>query len=152
MKSEAHHRTRTLWLAGMLHGFTHMYQVALMPLYLRIQEDLRLGSVEQATLLVTVMHPILAFCVVLVTMIGASLVAPGNPQTFMPAWLRTGLYYLLPSSNLLSETRFLTITRATLKAAVWTDHLTALAYGLNYALVCFVLAAWIFRSRSLSRD
>jgi MFS family permease len=55
MKSEAHHRTRTLWLAGMLHGFTHMYQVALMPLYLRIQEDLRLGSVEQATLLVTVM-------------------------------------------------------------------------------------------------
>jgi ABC-type transport system involved in multi-copper enzyme maturation permease subunit len=104
------------------------------------------------TLLVTVMHPILAFCVVLVTMIGASLVAPGNPQTFMPAWLRTGLYYLLPSSNLLSETRFLTITRATLKAAVWTDHLTALAYGLNYALVCFVLAAWIFRSRSLSRD
>jgi len=103
-------------------------------------------------LLVTVMHPILAFCIVLVTMIAAALVAPGNPQTFMPAWLRTGLYYILPSSNLLSETRFLTLTRATLKAATWGEHATSLAYGLNYALVCFVLAAWIFRSRSLSRD
>jgi ABC-type transport system involved in multi-copper enzyme maturation permease subunit len=103
-------------------------------------------------LLVTVMHPILAFSVALVVMIGAGLVAPNNPQTFMPSWLRTGLYYLLPSSNLLSETRFLTITRATLRAATWTDHATALVYGLDYALVCCLLAAWIFRSRSLSRD
>jgi ABC-type transport system involved in multi-copper enzyme maturation permease subunit len=103
-------------------------------------------------LLVTVMHPIVAFCIVLVTMIGAGLVAPGNPQTFMPEWLRTGLFYIFPSSNLLSETRFLTITRATLRAALWTDHATALAYGLDYALVCFLLAAWIFHSRSLSRD
>jgi ABC-type transport system involved in multi-copper enzyme maturation permease subunit len=103
-------------------------------------------------LLVSVMHPIVAFCVVLVMMIGAGLVAPGNPQTFMPEWLRTGLFCVLPSSNLLSETRFLTITRATLRAALWTDHATALAYGLDYALVCFLLAAWIFHSRSLSRD
>jgi ABC-type transport system involved in multi-copper enzyme maturation permease subunit len=103
-------------------------------------------------LLVTVMHPIVAFCIVLVVMIGSSLVAPGNPQTFMPEWLRTGLFYVFPSSNLLSETRFLTITRATLRAALWTDHATALAYGLDYALVCFLLAAWIFHSRSLSRD
>lgn len=104
------------------------------------------------TLLVTVMHPIIAFCIVLVAMIGAGLVAPGNPLTFMPGWLKTGLFYVLPSSNLLSETRFLTVTRATLRAATFGDHATALAYGLNYALVCFVLAAWIFRSRSLSRD
>jgi ABC-type transport system involved in multi-copper enzyme maturation permease subunit len=103
-------------------------------------------------LLVTVMHPILSFCIVLVMMIAAGLVAPGNPQTFMPEWLRTGLFYILPSSNLLSETRFLTITRATLRAALWTDHLTALVYGVDYALVCFLLAAWIFHSRSLSRD
>jgi ABC-type transport system involved in multi-copper enzyme maturation permease subunit len=103
-------------------------------------------------LLVTVMHPIVAFCIVLVVMIGAGLVAPGNAQTFMPGWLRSGLFYLFPSSNLLSETRFLTITRATLRAALWTDHATALIYGLDYALVCFLLAAWIFRSRSLSRD
>ena len=104
------------------------------------------------TLLVTVMHPIIAFCIVLVVMIGAGLVAPGNQTTFLPDWLKTGLFYLLPSSNLLSETRFLTITRATLRAATLGDHVTALVYGLNYALVCFVLAAWIFHSRSLSRD
>jgi MFS transporter, FSR family, fosmidomycin resistance protein len=55
MSSDAHHRTRTLWLTGVLHAFTHMYQVALLPLYLRIQQDLKLGSVEQATLLVTIM-------------------------------------------------------------------------------------------------
>jgi ABC-type transport system involved in multi-copper enzyme maturation permease subunit len=103
-------------------------------------------------LLVTVMHPIVAFCIVLVVMIVAGLVAPGNPQTFMPDWLRTGLFYVLPSSSLLSETRFLTITRATLRAALWTDHATALVYGVDYALVCFLLAAWIFHSRSLSRD
>ena len=103
-------------------------------------------------LLVTVMHPIISFCLVLVVMIGAGLVAPNNPQTFMPQWLRTGLFYVFPSSNLLSETRFLTITRATLQAATWTDHATALIYGVDYALVCFILAAWIFHSRSLSRD
>jgi MFS family permease len=55
VSTDTHHRARTLWLAGTLHAFTHMYQVALLPLYLRIQHDLRLGSVEQATLLVTVM-------------------------------------------------------------------------------------------------
>ena len=55
MKSGDQHRTRTLWLVGVLHGFTHLYQVALLPLYLRIQHDLKLSSVEQATLLVTVM-------------------------------------------------------------------------------------------------
>src|SRR5436309_4629011 len=49
------HRTRTLWLTGTLHAFTHLYQVALLPLYLRIQQDLKLSGVEQATLLVTVM-------------------------------------------------------------------------------------------------
>jgi hypothetical protein len=89
---------------------------------------------------------------VLVMMIGSGLVAPGNPESFIPDWLRTGLFYLLPSSNLLSETRFLTITRSTLRAALWTDHATALAYGVDYALVCFLFAAWIFHSRSLSRD
>ena len=48
--------------------------------------------------------------------------------------------------------RFLTITRATLQAATWSEHALALAYGLDYALVCFLIASWIFHSRSLSRD
>ena len=55
MKTGDQQRTRTLWLVGVLHGFTHLYQVALLPLYLRIQADLKLNSVEQATLLVTAM-------------------------------------------------------------------------------------------------
>jgi len=103
-------------------------------------------------LLVTVMHPIVAFCIVLLTMITAGLVTPGARPSFMAPWIANALYYLLPSSNLLSETRFLTITRATLRAATAGEHLTALVYGVDYALVCFVLAAWIFHSRSLSRD
>ena len=49
------HRLRTLWLTGVLHGFTHLYQLALTPLYLYIQKDLGLDNVGQATLLVTVM-------------------------------------------------------------------------------------------------
>ncbi|HWQ91986.1 MAG TPA: hypothetical protein VN673_09970, partial [Clostridia bacterium] len=49
------HRQRTLWLVGALHAFTHLYGVALLPLYLDVQRDLKLRSVEQATLLVTVM-------------------------------------------------------------------------------------------------
>jgi len=51
----APHRTRTLALAAVLHAFTHIYQVALMPLYLPIVKDLRLAGEGQATLLVTVM-------------------------------------------------------------------------------------------------
>jgi len=53
--SDRSHKTRTLWLCGMLHALTHTYHVALLPLYLPIQKDLKLGSVEQATLLVTVL-------------------------------------------------------------------------------------------------
>ena len=55
MSGDRAHKTRTLWLAGALHAFTHVYQVALMPLYLLIQRDFKLTSVSQATLLVTVM-------------------------------------------------------------------------------------------------
>lgn len=44
-----------LWLCGILHAFTHMYNVALLPLYLLIQQDLKLESIDQATLLVTAM-------------------------------------------------------------------------------------------------
>jgi len=56
MKASWHsHRTRTLWLVGMLHAFTHLYTVALLPLYVQIQQDLKLGGIGRATLLVTVM-------------------------------------------------------------------------------------------------
>jgi MFS family permease len=55
MRNDAQHKTRTLWLTGVLHAFTHLYQVALMPLYLLIQKDYKCASVGQATLLLTVL-------------------------------------------------------------------------------------------------
>ena len=55
MDAHERHRTRTLWLTGVLHAFTHLYQVALMPLYLLMQRDFGFASVSQATLLLTVM-------------------------------------------------------------------------------------------------
>ncbi|MSU34997.1 MAG: MFS transporter [Pedosphaera sp.] len=48
-------RGRTLFLIGVLHAFTHVYHVALMPLYLPLQADLHLKNVQQATSLVSVM-------------------------------------------------------------------------------------------------
>src|SRR5216117_2037028 len=55
MRTEGSHKTRFLWVSGALHAFTHLYQVALMPLYLLIQKDFKCESVSQATLLLTVM-------------------------------------------------------------------------------------------------
>src|SRR5262245_7882658 len=54
MTDPQHHR-RTLTLVSLLHAFTHVYQVALMPLYLPIQRDFKLDSVGSATFLVTLM-------------------------------------------------------------------------------------------------
>ena len=54
MTAAREHKTRMLWLAAVLHAFTHIYQVALMPLYLLIQKDFGV-SLGQATLLMTVM-------------------------------------------------------------------------------------------------
>ena len=54
MNSTANHKTRSLWLVGALHAFTHIYHVALLPLYLLMQRDFRFTSVASATALVTV--------------------------------------------------------------------------------------------------
>ncbi len=106
-----------------------------------------------ALMLVTVMHPMMAFGIVLVMSIAAQIVAPSAaPPQFMAPWVRKVLFDVLPSTNALSEIRFLTVTRATLRVAPWTDHVITLGYGLDYALVCFLLAAWLFRNRTLSRD
>ena len=104
-----------------------------------------------AMLLVTRMHPVIAFVIVLLASVLAGMVTPGG-SSILPGWLRAGLHIVLPSTNLLSESNFLTITQASIKQIPWTNHLIALAHGLDYALVCFLLAAWSFRDRSLSRD
>ncbi len=54
MNSDANCKTRSLWLMGALHAFTHVYNVALLPLYLLMQRDFKFASVAQATALVTV--------------------------------------------------------------------------------------------------
>lgn len=105
-----------------------------------------------AMLLVTMMHPAIAFAIVLLVSVAASILAPSSGTgALLPEWLRAGLYAALPSTELLSETRFLGVSQSALHSTPWTDHLTALAYGLDYGLVCFLLAAWSFRKRSLSR-
>ncbi|MCX6895963.1 MAG: MFS transporter [Verrucomicrobia bacterium] len=55
MSADAQHKTRTLWLLGMLHVFTHIYNVALLPLYLLIKRDFGFASEGQATSLVTIL-------------------------------------------------------------------------------------------------
>src|ERR1700689_3966134 len=44
----------TLVLCMLLHGFTHAYGTLLVPLYLLIVADLKLGGVKAASLIVTV--------------------------------------------------------------------------------------------------
>ena len=55
MSADAQHKTRTLWLLGALHAFTHIYNVALLPLYLLIKRDLGFAGEGQATSLVTIL-------------------------------------------------------------------------------------------------
>jgi len=55
MSSNTDHRSRTLFLGAVLHAFTHVYQVALLPLYFLIRDDLGLDGVGQSTSLLTVM-------------------------------------------------------------------------------------------------
>ena len=100
----------------------------------------------------TRLHPVITFATVLVISVAASILAPSTAAgALLPDWLRTALYAVLPSTELLSETRFLAITQSALHATPWHQHCTALAYGLNYALVCFLVAVWSFRKCSLAR-
>ena len=55
MNVDEAHKIRTMWLCGALHALTHIYHVALIPLYLLIRQDLQLASDGQATFLVTVL-------------------------------------------------------------------------------------------------
>ena len=104
-------------------------------------------------LLVTVLNPVVTFGGVLILAVLAAMLAPASHAFGMIArFVRTPLYFLLPSTTLLSEDRFLSITHDSLKQTGWLDHATTLAYGLDYALVCLVLAMWSFHYRSLRRD
>ena len=106
-----------------------------------------------AILLVTFMHPAVAFAIVLVISVLAELFAPRAPlAAHLPVWIRGPVYAVLPSTGLLSEDRFLSLTRTSLQHTTWLQHLNALAYGLDDALVCLLFAMWSFHYRSLRRD
>lgn len=103
-----------------------------------------------AMFLVTLLHPVLVMgaIVILATLVQIF----GSTSKYIPTWVRLPAHFMLPLTGLLSEERFLAITRASLKPFPWTYHLTALSYGLDYALVFFLLAVFVFQRRSLSRD
>ena len=105
-----------------------------------------------ALCLATMLHPVVAFIIVLFVGAIANLVAPSSlGLLFLPQLVRRGLYFVLPSVKLLAESNFLAVNSAKLKPTPWTDHVTALVYGIDYALVFLMLAVWAFRRRSLAR-
>ena len=101
-------------------------------------------------LLVTLVHPIIVMAAVLILMTLVDLFASSSSD--IAAWFRLPVHYILPLTNLISEDRFMVITKAARHPFPWTGHVTAIVYGLNYALVCFLLAILIFRRRGLLRD
>ena len=104
-------------------------------------------------LFVTIFHPIVSFAFTLIVAALALTLAPSEGGVHkLPEWARAAFYAVLPSTKLLSEDRFFTITEASLKQINWLSHLTTLAYGLDYALVCLLLAMWSFHYRGLTRD
>lgn len=102
-----------------------------------------------AMLLVTMMHPAVVVALFLILSTVGSYLSPGPRNDNIPHWLRAAAYSVMPSAGLLSESRFFRLNEATL--ITWHDHLTTIAYGADYAMVCFLLAVWSFRKRSLSR-
>lgn len=107
-----------------------------------------------AMLVATVAHPVITWSFTLLLALGAAMVAPGSHAPKNAAWrfLKMGLYYLLPSTNFLSEERFLSLKHASLRQTSWGEHALTLAYGVDYALVMLLLAMWSFHYRSLKRD
>lgn len=106
-----------------------------------------------AMLLVTFMHSALAFGLVVVVSVLAGLFSPRSLlAAHFPRWLHMSVYAILPSTSLLSEDRFLSVTQTSLQHTTWLQHLTTLAYGLDYAFVFLLFAMWSFHYKSLRRD
>jgi len=107
-----------------------------------------------AIALVTLLRPVAVMGLVVIVALGAAVVSSPMYETRRPVLrqLMRGVYWLLPSTNLLSESRFIELTKASLEKVRWMEHLTAIAYGLDYALVLLLLAMWSFHYRSLKRD
>jgi ABC-type transport system involved in multi-copper enzyme maturation permease subunit len=106
-----------------------------------------------ALCLATLVHPVVTMGTMLALWILTETVGPGAVAwNAKLKWLKTALYYFLPSTNLFGEGRFLSLRQAALKQATWSDHAITLAYGLDCALLLVLLAMWSFHYRSLRQD
>lgn len=102
-------------------------------------------------LIVTVRNPIVVMGVVAGLIWADQYI--GVAVNEVPRWIRLPLHIALPLTTVvLDENRFLTMTVAAMKRYPWNDHIIALAYGLNYALVFFLLAVAAFQHRGLTHD
>jgi ABC-type transport system involved in multi-copper enzyme maturation permease subunit len=106
-----------------------------------------------ALIFTTFVPPAVTMGFLLVISIGTTFVGP-NSRAWVPKlhWLKTGLYYLLPSTQLLTEDRFLSLRQASIKQGGWIEHAISLGYGLDIALILVLLAMWSFHYRSLRQD
>ena len=101
----------------------------------------------------TFLHPVMSMGAVFVISILTEMVGPhATDWTPKLHQLQVALYYLLPSTNLLTESRFLSLRQASLKQASWLEHALSLGYGLDCAMVLFLLAAWSFHYRTLRQE
>lgn len=103
--------------------------------------------------LTTMVHPVVTMGLMLALTILTELTSPRS-FAWRPsvAWLKTGLFYVLPSTELLTEDRFLSLRQAALKQSSWVEHALSLSYGLDCALILLLLAIWSFHYRTLQRD
>jgi len=105
-----------------------------------------------AMFLVTLMNPVAVMGVVAALLSLIQFLETASALSDIPTWIRLPLHLALPLTPVvLDESRFFTMTQAVLKRYPWTDHMTGLAYGLDYALVWFLLAVAVFQHRSLTR-
>jgi ABC-type transport system involved in multi-copper enzyme maturation permease subunit len=103
-----------------------------------------------AILFVTLVHPVLVMGIILIMM--ALVEMFGSASNHIAPWIRVPVHLVLPLTGLVSEDRFMVISRASLKLFPWASHLVALSYAVDYALVCFLLAVFLFHRRELTRD
>ena len=101
----------------------------------------------------TLVHSVMAMAAVFVISIFTAMVGLQSTEwTPKLAWLKTALYYVLPSTSLLTESRFLSLRQASIKQTSWLEHLLSLGYGFDCAIVLFCFAAWSFHYRSLRQE
>jgi ABC-type transport system involved in multi-copper enzyme maturation permease subunit len=106
-----------------------------------------------ALLLTTFVHPAVNMGFLLALYLLTESAGPeGFDWTPKLHWLKSALFYVLPSTNLLTEARFLSLRQAAIKQTGWIQHLISLGYGLDCALIFVLLATWSFHYRSLRHD